>query len=225
MKFTNKGNKTGEILIYEDIGGGFFGGIDAKEFSNQLSGLGDVDTIEVRINSYGGEVFQGFAMYNALNRHPARKIVHIDGVAASIASVIALAGDEIYMADNAFYMIHEPMAFAGGSAKELRAQADLLDKIRDQLLAVYLDRSVLSAIRLDDYIAQEKWFDATEAKNAGFVDEITATMDLAAHYNPKHKFRHMPEAIQSRAKPATIEPKHNGSARAAMVYMQNSVKK
>ena len=101
-RISAKGADRAEILIYEDVGEGWFGGVSAKQFADDLKALGAVSTIDVRINSYGGDVFEGFAMYRQLVEHKARIVVHVDGVAASIASVIAMAGNEIEIAPLAF---------------------------------------------------------------------------------------------------------------------------
>ena len=114
-----------EIWIYEDIGEGWLGGLSAKVFADDLKKVGKVKNIYVRINSVGGSAVDGTAIYNSLKRHPANINVSIDGIAASIASIIAMAGDHIEMASNAMMMIHEPWIVAGGTASELREQADV----------------------------------------------------------------------------------------------------
>jgi hypothetical protein len=130
IRFVNRG-KTGEIWLYDQVGEGFFGGMSAKQFNDELNKLGKVDTVNLRINSPGGSVFDGVAIYNALKRHPARVEVDVDGIAASIASVIAMAGDEIRMASNSMMMIHDPHGFSQGGAGDMRKTADLLDQIKN----------------------------------------------------------------------------------------------
>ena len=103
---TRKGR--GEIYIYEDIGEGWFGGLTAKAFSDTMREIGDVSALDIYINSPGGSVFDGVAIYNQIKRFNGEKIIHIDGIAASIASVIAMAGDEIRIASNGMMMIHDP---------------------------------------------------------------------------------------------------------------------
>ena len=97
-------------------------------------------TINVRINSPGGNVFDGVAIANAIKSHPAKTVVYIDGIAASIASIIALAGDEVVMAENAFFMFHEAWSITIGSAEDLRKEADLLDKIDGVLAQTYVKK-------------------------------------------------------------------------------------
>ena len=137
IRFVNRGAKTGEIWLYDQVGEGFFGGMSAKTFNDELNKLGKVDTINLRINSPGGSVFDGVAIYNTLKRHPARLEVDVDGIAASIASVIAMAGDEIRMAANSMMMIHDPYGMSMGNSDEMRKTADLLDQIKGTIVVNY----------------------------------------------------------------------------------------
>ncbi len=170
-----KGETDAEISIYDSIGGYE---INAKQFAEDLKGL-DVDTIHLRINSPGGSVIDGNAIFNALKRHSAKVITHIDGLAASMASVIAMAGDEVHMADNALLMIHNPWTVSMGDADDLRADADLLDKMRDIILTSY-GRSQYSAEELIDLMDAETWMTAQEALDAGFIDTIETGLRAAA---------------------------------------------
>lgn len=120
-----------EISIYEEIGGF---GITAKKFAEDLKALGDVSHIDLRIHSPGGDVFEGIAIYNLLRNHPAEITVYIDGVAASMASVVAMAGDRVVMPENAMMMIHKPWGISGGNAGDMRDYADLLDKVETVLV-------------------------------------------------------------------------------------------
>src|SRR6185369_10879333 len=116
-----KGKDNAEIYLYGVIGGDWFGeGVTAKQFADDLKKLGNVKTIDLRINSEGGSVFDGKAMYSLLNEHPAKVVTHIDGLAASAASFLAMAGDEIEIAEGAFVMIHNAYTIAMGDARELR---------------------------------------------------------------------------------------------------------
>src|SRR6478609_6695251 len=109
-----KGTTAGEIYIYEDVGDSWFGGVTAKQFAADLKELGPVQTLDVRINSGGGDVFDGLAIYRQLVDHPAKVVSHIDGFAASIASIIAMAGDEIRISEAGFVMIHDAWGVAVG---------------------------------------------------------------------------------------------------------------
>ena len=135
-----------EISIYDQIGGF---GISANDFIAGLKALGDVETINLRIASGGGSIVEGNTIYNALKRHSARVVTHIDSLAASMASVIAMAGDEIRMADNALLMIHNPWTMSMGGAEQLRKDADLLDKMEANIRISY-GRSNKSAEEIDE---------------------------------------------------------------------------
>lgn len=185
-----------EILIYEDVGEGWFGGISAKDFAKQLSSLGSVKELNVRLNSPGGSVFDGVAIYNLLRQHPANITTTIDGIAASIASIIFQAGDRRVMAANGSYMIHDPWTMAYGSADDLRRQAEVLDKLADSLRTTYVNRSGLTAETVRELMSEETWFSATEALEAGFVDEVVEDLPVAAsvQFNLS-RFRHVPDTL------------------------------
>jgi len=170
-----EGETSAEISIYDAIGSF---DVNAKQFVDELKEI-NADTINLRINSPGGSVIDGNAMFNALQRHPAKVITHIDGLAASMASVIAMAGDEVHMADNALLMIHNPWTFSMGDADELRADADLLDKMSASILSSY-GRSQYEAEELKNLMDEETWFTAQEAFDAGFVDHISTGLRAAA---------------------------------------------
>jgi ATP-dependent protease ClpP protease subunit len=158
-----------EISIYDSIGGF---GISANEFIDELKNLGDVETINVRIASGGGSIVEGNTIYNALKRHSAKIVTHIDSLAASMASVIAMAGDEIHMASNALLMIHNPWTMSMGGAEQLRKDADLLDKMENNINGSYA-RSKLSAEELDAAMEETTYYTAQEALDAGFIDVIS----------------------------------------------------
>ena len=170
-----EGETSAEISIYDAIGSF---DVNAKQFVDELKDI-NADTINLRINSPGGSVIDGNAMFNALQRHPAKVITHIDGLAASMASVIAMAGDEVHMADNALLMIHNPWTFSMGDADELRADADLLDKMSASILSAY-GRSQYEAEEIKDLMDAETWFTAQEAFDAGLVDHISTGLRAAA---------------------------------------------
>lgn len=187
-----EGAKDAEIYIYDAIG---FFGIEAESFVRELSAL-EADTITLRINSPGGNVFDGSAIYNALKRHKATVNVHIDGVAASMASVIALAGDTISMAENAFFMIHKPWSFVIGPADDMRKEAELLDKIEGTAVGIYQSRSDLSESEVRAAMAAETWYTAEEARDAGFIDEIDGGSEARASFDMS-VFAKTPGKIQS----------------------------
>ena len=200
FEIINKADKA-EIWIYEQIGEDFWtgGGVTAKSFQKELAGI-KASQIDLHINSPGGEVFDGITIYNLIKQHPANVTAYIDGLAASIASVIALAGDTVIMAENALFMIHNPWGFAMGDATEMRKTADLLDKVGGSLVTAYASKSGKSDDEISVLMDSETWMTAQEAKDAGFIDEISEQMDLAAcaKFIPamqKAKFKNIPENL------------------------------
>jgi|DEB0MinimDraft_3_1074331.scaffolds.fasta_scaffold63386_2 ATP-dependent protease ClpP protease subunit len=172
-----------EILLYDEIGESFFGGYSAKDFATELASVGNVSEIHLRINSPGGSVFDGFAMYNTLKRHPARVVVDIDGMALSIASVIAMAGDEIRMAENAQMMIHNPYTVVAGTSKDMRDTADILDSLKDGILSSYANHSNLNNDALSAAMDAETWYNAEEAIAAGLAHSEVKGLKIAAHFD------------------------------------------
>jgi ATP-dependent Clp endopeptidase proteolytic subunit ClpP len=169
-----------DIYIYEPIGSGFFSeGVTAKQFVKDLNAL-DVKTINLHINSPGGSVFEAMAIYNALKEHPANVITNIDGVAASAATFVALSGDTVVMAENAMYMIHNPWSALAGSAEDLRKEADVLDKLRDSMVSIYMSKFNGSEEDLLAALDAETWYSAEEAAAAGFIDVIKNESKAAA---------------------------------------------
>jgi ATP-dependent Clp protease protease subunit len=204
VRFVNRGNRSGEIWLYDQVGADpWFGGISAKSFADELNKLGKVDVVNLRINSPGGSVFDGLAIYNTLARHPARIEVDVDGVAASIASVIAMAGDEIRMASNATMMIHDPYGMSAGSAQDMRKTADLLDQIKGQIVDTYANRTGKDATALADMMANETWMTAQEARQHGFSDATTEEQRIAAYVDlTVFNFKHPPKRADANATPA-----------------------
>lgn len=166
-----EGEDEAEVFIYGDIGG-WWGGVSAEQFAKDLATL-DVGTLNVRLNSPGGMVFEGVAIYNALARHKANVIVHIEGIAASIASVIAMAGDEIRIAEGSRLMIHDPWSIVAGTAVDLRAEADVLDGLKSDLIDIYAARTEQKRDDLASWMTDETWLSARDAVDKGFADEMT----------------------------------------------------
>lgn len=163
-------NGEAEIYVYGEIGG-FWGGVEAEDFAKEVGAL-DAETINVRINSPGGSVFDGVAIYNALAVHPSNIVVHIEGIAASIASVIAMAGDEIRIGESANVMIHKPWSFAIGDADGMRKEAEILDKLEGGIVAIYAARTGKTAEEIAPLVAAESWYRGQEAVDAGFADTM-----------------------------------------------------
>lgn len=173
VRITARGTQAAEVLIYGTIGESWFfeESVTASDFRKELKALGSVKELVIRVNSDGGSVPDGLAIYNSLKAHPARKVVHVDGHAASIASVIAMAGDEVHMGEGSRLMIHDPhAAVALGSAEELRNLADLLDGIRDDLAGIYSRRTGQPLPRVRDWMRAATWLSADEAVLYGFAD-------------------------------------------------------
>jgi ATP-dependent Clp endopeptidase proteolytic subunit ClpP len=199
--------KEAEITLYSEIGDSWWGGISAKQFAEDLKSYGKIERITVRINSPGGDVFDGITIYNVLKQHQAKVTVYIDGLAASIASIIAMAGDEIYMAENAFMMIHDAWTIALGSANDLRETADRLEKVNESILATYAKRASIKEDEIRGLMADETWMTAQEAMNRGFVDSIVESLDMAASANfnlEKFKYKKAPN-ISASAVEAKLE--------------------
>lgn len=191
-----RGNREADILIYEDVGEGWFGGVTAKQFAEDLTAIGKVDVLNLRISSLGGDVNEGLAIYRRLVDHPARVITHIDGWAASIASVIAMAGNEIRIAEAGAVMIHEAWAVMGGNAAAFRSAADRLEANTAAIGDVYVSRTGNDAAKVRAWMAEEKWFYGAEAVEAGFATSVVENLRVAARYDPsKHIFKNPPKAL------------------------------
>ena len=163
----NKADSAAEVLIYNEIMPASSG-----PFVRELSKI-DADTITVRINSSGGNVFDAIAMTNALRDHPARVTTIVDGLAASAASFIATAGDEVIMNRNSELMVHNPKAIAAGGATEMRSLADRLDAVRDNIASMYVAKAGGTVEQWRDVMAAETWYSADEAVRAGLADRVS----------------------------------------------------
>lgn len=185
----NKADSPTKVYIYDEIG---FFGVDAETFVKDFKNiLGDVI---IRINSPGGSVFDGMAIYNAIKDHKADTTTIIDGLAASAASYIALAGDKVIMAEGTFLMIHDPYSLVVGTSEDMRKEADLLDKVRDQIAGLYANKSGKSLSEITTMMSDETWMTGKEAKASGFADEVTEDnpaknlFDLSVFNNVPERF-------------------------------------
>lgn len=160
------------IYLYDQIGADWFGdGVTALNFVKELNGI-KAKTIHLRINSPGGDVFEARAMQTALREHPANVIAHIDGMAASSASFLALGADEIEISEGGFFMIHNAWGVVMGNAGEMRGMADVLDKIDSSIVADYAAKSKKEDEEIREMMAAETWLTASEALEHGFVDRV-----------------------------------------------------
>lgn len=195
--FAKSKGKRGEIYVYESIGEGWFGGITAKSFADAVRDLGKVDALDIYINSPGGSVFDGIAIHNQIRRFAGEKIVHIDGIAASIASVIAMAGDEIHIAANGMMMIHDPWGAAFGTADEMRKMADALDKVRDTILDTYIAKTGGKKQQISDWMAAETWMTADETVERGFATKKTDDKNMKSAFSMLDQFKNTPQQLRS----------------------------
>lgn len=183
----NETDNKAEIYLYDSIVDSeleaeFFGGVTARGFISAIKDI-SAEEIHVRINSPGGSVFAARAMEQAVREHPARIVMHIDGVAASAASFLAMAGDEIVMAPGAMLMIHKAWTVAMGNSDDLVSTADLLEKIDGTLAATYAQRTGTDKEAIIEMMGAETWFTAEEAVAAGFADSIAQDVKARQQWN------------------------------------------
>jgi ATP-dependent Clp protease, protease subunit len=167
-----------DIFIYDEIGGF---NLTAQWFTNELAKASDPVTLH--INSPGGQIFEGLAIYAAINKHPDPITIEVDGIAASIASVIAMAGQPIKMASNAMLMIHNATTMVQGDAAALKKQANTLEQVQAQLVDIYARKTKLPVRQIIDMMDTETWLSATDAHALGFIDEVMQPMRMAAHFD------------------------------------------
>ncbi|MDF0533657.1 Clp protease ClpP [Shewanella sp. A32] len=198
-------NGEAELMIYDEIGGW---GITAKQFATQLRDLGKITKLTARIHSPGGDVFEGMAIYNILKNYPAHKVAYIDGLAASMASVIAMAFDEVVMPENAMMMVHKPWGGTMGDAEDMRKYADLLDKVEGNLVGAYRDKTGMTDEELHALLAEETWLTGREAVDKGFADTLTEPLAMAASLqsNRMKDYANMPKALE-----ILLAPQGNGA--------------
>lgn len=179
-KFWNKADATNEIYIYGDIRSSSWDDSDvtAKSFVEDLKSFNNKD-VTIHINSSGGDVFTGIAIHNSIKNYSGNTTILVDGLAASAASIIAMAGDKIKMAENALMMIHPPSVCLFGfyDAAELEKVNNSLTKIKESLLKAYENRTKLSRAEIEEMVDAETWLTADEALEKNFIDEITGAVD------------------------------------------------
>ena len=169
----NRGNgdETEATIYVYDVIGGWWGGVDAQEFVKELAGI-KAGTIHLRINSPGGDVFDARAMQTALRQHKAKVIAHIDGLAASAATFLAMGADEIEMAEGGFFMIHNAWGFTIGNVNDHLEAAAMLEKVDGSIRADYSRKTGKPDDEVRALMDAETWMTAAEAKEAGFIDSI-----------------------------------------------------
>ena len=173
-----------DLFIFDEIG---LWGVSAQDFARAFNDAmaGHPSALNIHINSPGGTVRDGVAIYNTIQRAPVTKTTYVEGWAASIASLIALAGDRVLIAENAMMMIHNPHGLAIGEAADMRKMADVLDTIRDTLVTTYVRKTGESADTIKDAMDAETWYTAEQAVDFGLADETTEEAEAVALWSPE----------------------------------------
>lgn len=203
-EFKNKSKDEADLYLYIEIAswGGGYAAHSAQSFKDELDSLGDISILNVYINSPGGDVFEGNTICNMLKRHKAHVNVYVDGLAASIASVIAMAGDTIYMPKNAMMMIHNAWTVTWGNANELRKIADDMDKVNMSIKESYLSKAgdKLDVNTLTKLLDDETWLTAQECYDYGLCDVIEEEKQIAASIDNKFmdKYKNIPKDLLSK---------------------------
>ena len=171
-----------EVMIYDEIGNF---GVDAKSFINEIKQIPNDTSVLLRINSPGGSVIDGLAIYDAISRMPQKVTARIEGIAASMASVIALAADEVIMSENSLYMIHNVWGGEVGDSDDLRKAADLMDKMGERLINIYVSKTGQTEEQIRSWMDEETWFNSLEAQEAGFINLVEEPIKMAAMFDIK----------------------------------------
>ena len=168
-----------DVYIFDEIG---TFGINAQSFIDEIKAFKN-SPINLHINCVGGDVFDGMAIYNILKKRTAKTTVYIEGIAASMGSVIALAADTVIMSENSLFMIHNAWGGAMGEAKELKKTANLLEKISNEIADIYIKKTNLPYDRVKEMMDEETCLNADEALELGFIDSISDAIKVAAKYD------------------------------------------
>lgn len=181
-EFKNMTDTSADLYIYGEISDYSWWGdeVTPKQFADDLQEVKNVDILNVRINSVGGDVFAAHAIYSLLKSCKAQVIVYIDGLAASAATIIMMAGDKICMPANAMIMIHNPWTYARGSAKDLEKSIEILEKVKDSIILAYQAKTGLDKEELSALMDEETWMTGQEAFDRGFIDELVDNVQVAA---------------------------------------------
>jgi ATP-dependent Clp protease protease subunit len=188
----------GEIVIYGEIGKSWWDddAMSAKQFDDELKALGEVTQINLRINSPGGDAFDGIAIHNMLKNHKAKVVATVDGIAASAASIIAMAADEIIMPQNAFLLIHGASGIAMGNAGDMQSMADDLKRLDLAIVNTYAARSGQKADKISAIMKEDRLMGASEANELGLADTVKDAVKMAAKYS----LRLLPKAAADKIK-------------------------
>lgn len=213
------------IDLYGPIGG--WDGITAADFKRTLNGITSPN-ITLNINSPGGDVFEGVAIHNDLAAHAANVHVNVTGLAASAASIVAMAGDTVSIGDGAFFMIHNSWTVAMGDTRDMTKAADLLAKIDKTIAEAYAKKTGLPVAELADMMAAETWLDAAQSVEIGFANDVmpAASKDASARaaFNLS-RFHHVPAALAGKSTtepPAPAVPEHSAEAAALIATLNRA---
>lgn len=201
-KIQAKSSDVAEISIFGDIGFSWWDeGVTAAQFKKDFDEIKDSKEINILINSPGGDVFDGIAIHNIIATERDKVSIEVLGLAASAASIIALAGSSLQIDAGGFFMIHNVWSFAMGDANDMRETADRLDKIGGELVNIYEAHSDLSAAEIQEFMDAETWFTAAEAVEHGFADEEAEPEEIAASasIDPRYAYKHIPERFSGSA--------------------------
>lgn len=176
-KIQNKGNECLDVSLHDEIG---LWGVSASDFISDLRANKNAKSINLSIHSPGGNMLDGFAIYNALNSHNAKVFAKVEGIAASAASMVLMAADVIEMPEDAFLMIHNPFGGAVGGSDDLREYADIMDKLKDSAVNIYVKKTGLPHEEISEMMSAETWLNSNESLEKGFIDTISNAVDVAA---------------------------------------------
>lgn len=205
LQITPKANKEVELLVYGYVGGW---DIQSKDFIHQLKSLEEGTTLRIRINSGGGSAFEGIAIYHAIRRYSGYKIVEIDALAASAASIIAMAGDEIIMPNGTFLMIHNSWTYMEGDANELTRAAEMMEQLDNGLAEIYSIRTGQDTNEIKQMMKDETWLSAETALELGFATSIVDDIPISASLKGSNyfvngvEFSNIPERIKQKVSKA-----------------------
>jgi len=197
-----------EVSIFGDIGSSWWGdSVTLADFKAEFDKIRNKDEIRVLLNSPGGDVMDGMGIYNLLSGVRQKVTVEVLGMAASIASIIALAGRELVMGEGSFYMIHNPITFAVGGSGDLRKAADLLDTVRGQMVGIYAQHTAMTPEEIEAAMDGETWYTADQAVEAGFASGVVdyGDTEMVASYDlSKYRYAHVPVEMIADEKPSDM---------------------
>jgi ATP-dependent Clp protease protease subunit len=228
-EFKNQTSTSADLYLYIEIAswGAGYAAHSAQSFKAELDALGEIDTLNVYINSPGGDVFEGVAIANMVKRHKAKVIVHVDGLAASIASVIAMAADEIHMPNNSMMMIHNAWTYTYGNSNELREVADMLDKVNESIRQSYLlhagDRTDEETIKT--LMDKESWLTAQECFDYGLCDVLEDDVQIAAKWDGEllNSYKNLPKELLNATKVNKTEVPEKDEEIEALISRVNNI--